>query len=47
MRLEKLIVQRVDYPLNFELHWHPSYSYPVIPKGIDRETIPEHWKVLT
>lgn len=47
IRFENLIMEGVTYPLHFELNWYPSYSYPTIPEGIDRTTIPEHWKVLT
>ena len=34
-------------PFHFELNWYPAYSYPEIPESISRDSIPEHWKVMT
>ncbi len=37
----------VRYPFHFELYWYPQYSYPVIPESFPKDSIPEHWKVMT
>jgi polygalacturonase len=47
IRIQNLVMQGVDHPLHFELNWYPAYSYPTLPKGLDPDTVPAHWKVLT
>jgi hypothetical protein len=37
----------VRSPLHFELDWYPSYSYPVIPDSLLRDSIPPHWVKMT
>jgi hypothetical protein len=34
-------------PFHFELNWYPAYSYPEIPESIPRDSIPDHWIVMT
>jgi len=40
-------MDKVNFPFHFELNWYPAYSYPVIPESIPRDSIPEHWIVMT
>lgn len=47
IRIRNLEMLAVDRPIQFELNWYPSYSYPTLPDDIDPAGIPEHWKVLT
>lgn len=37
----------VRSPFHFELNWYPQYSYPEIPESIPRDSIPDHWIVMT
>lgn len=47
IKIRNIEMHAVEYPLHFELNWYPAYSYPVVPEGIDLETMPKHWKVMT
>jgi hypothetical protein len=30
----------------FTMNWNPAYSYSVLPKGYNPDSIPTHWKTL-
>lgn len=40
-----LKLERVPLPFTFNLNWNPSFSYAVVPKGM--QNIPRHWVVLS
>jgi polygalacturonase len=47
IRVHDVEMTGVGNPVHWELNWYPSYSYPVIPDGIDTNTLAAHWRVLT
>ena len=32
--------------IGFKGHSFPEFSYPQLPEGFDKDSIPHHWKVL-
>ena len=44
LRLHDITMKDIPVVLRISMNWNPSYSYAVIPPGI--EEVPPHWKVL-
>jgi polygalacturonase len=36
----------VNYVLNCDMNWNPSYSYSKLPAEYEGKTLPDHWKVI-
>ena len=36
----------VGNAFHFTKNWNPSYSYSLLPKGYNSDSIPEHWKLM-
>ena len=36
----------VGTAFQFTMNWNPSYSYSTLPAGYNKDSIPEHWKVM-
>lgn len=47
VRFHDLEMDRVRTVFQWELNWHPDYSYPEIPDDVPESEIPEHWETLT
>jgi len=44
--LENIKMDSVRTFIEVSMNWNPSYSYSKLPKGYDKDSIPEHWEKL-
>lgn len=47
IRFHHIEMENVSFPFHFEMNWYPAYSYPVIPEGIPKDSIPARWIAIT
>ena len=43
IHLVNITMEDVKYPLTVDLNWNPAYSNSLLPKGYNKEELPEHW----
>ncbi len=43
---QNITMDSVKFIFNYTLNWNPSYSYSELPKGIQFDSIPAHWKSM-
>jgi polygalacturonase len=44
--LENIEIRDVEIVFEFNMNWFPEFSYPELPTGFDKDSIPHHWNVL-
>jgi hypothetical protein len=47
IRIHDLTLTGVATPISMTMNWNPSYSYAVLPAGMDIKTAPPYWVPLT
>jgi polygalacturonase len=47
IRIHDLNLEGVGTPISMTMNWNPSYSYAVLPAGMDIKTAPPYWIPLT
>lgn len=47
IRIHDLNLEGVGTPIAMTMNWNPSYSYAVLPAGMDIKTAPSYWVPLT
>ncbi|MEO7765864.1 MAG: glycosyl hydrolase family 28 protein, partial [Ferruginibacter sp.] len=40
------VLDSVNNVFQFNLNWYPAYSYSVLPKGYNYDSLPAHWKAM-
>ncbi|GHT58215.1 hypothetical protein AGMMS50239_02340 [Bacteroidia bacterium] len=44
--MDKVQTDSVQYILNCDMNWNPSYSYSALPARYKGKTVPKHWEVM-